>query len=170
MADGSTETKLGRDVFVALAAVGWADGKLDAAEADAIVRCALEEGLELEEVAAIEEATQNPVDMGSIDLGAMSKADRLFVYAVATWIVGIDGHVAKAEEEALAELGVLLKIPEKPRAHASAIAAEIGKLGESTDPAFFNLPKLRRTLKLRLAEARKLRESQRVDDSDEAEV
>ena len=35
--------RLGRDVYVALAAVGWADGHLDQDEADAIVRTALEE-------------------------------------------------------------------------------------------------------------------------------
>jgi hypothetical protein len=34
------KTRLGRDVYVALAAVGWADGKLDQDEADAIVRAA----------------------------------------------------------------------------------------------------------------------------------
>ena len=34
--------KMGRDVFIALAAIGWADGTLDADEADAIVRAALD--------------------------------------------------------------------------------------------------------------------------------
>jgi uncharacterized membrane protein YebE (DUF533 family) len=159
----SEEPKLGQDVFLALAAVGWADGKLDADEADAIVRCALEEGLELEEIAAIEEATKKPVDIGDIDISKLGKADRLFVYAVATWIVRIDGQVADAEKDALEKLGETLKIPEKPRQHADAIASEIGTLGESDKPAFYNLPKLRRTLKHRLAEARKLRESERVD-------
>ena len=154
----SDEPKLGQDVFIALAAVGWADGKLDTDEADAIVRCALEEGLELEDINAIEEATKNPVDIGDFDLGKLSKADRLFVYAVGTWIVQIDGHVADEEKEALEKLGAALKIPEKPRQHAETIAAEIGKLGESDKPAFYNLPKLRRTLKHRLSEAKKLRE------------
>ena len=50
-----SEAKLGRDVFVALAAIGWADGKLDDEEADAIVRTAVEEGL------TIEETTDDPV-------------------------------------------------------------------------------------------------------------
>ena len=52
------ETRLGTDVFVALAAIGWADGQLDADEADAIVRAAADEGLSLEEIAAIEESTR----------------------------------------------------------------------------------------------------------------
>jgi tellurite resistance protein len=38
----------GRDVFIALAAVAWADGTLDPDEADAIVRAAADLGVELE--------------------------------------------------------------------------------------------------------------------------
>ena len=65
--------RLGRDVFLALAAIGWADGKLDAEEADAIVRTALEEGLELDEISEIEEATKTPIDLSVIDRSAMSQ-------------------------------------------------------------------------------------------------
>lgn len=151
------ETKLGRDVFIALAAVGWADGKLDADEADAICRAALEEGLEIEEIEEIEAIVKEPVDIGAIDITGMSKADRLFVYAVGSWISTIDGRVAEAERDALEALGVALKIPERPREHAEAIAAEVAALGESDAPSFFNLPKLRATLKKRLAEAALLR-------------
>jgi uncharacterized membrane protein YebE (DUF533 family) len=158
------ETKLGKDVFLALAAVGWADGKLGSDEADAIVRCALDEGLELEEISAIEEATKKPLELDDIDVSRMSKADRLFVYAVATWIVRIDGDVAPAETDALARLGDALKIPAKPREHASTIAAEIGNQGESDKAAFYNLPKLRRTLQKRLEDARNLRQSAANED------
>src|SRR5687767_6810604 len=112
-----TRARLGRDVFIALAAIGWADGKLDPEEADAIVRTALEEGLELEEIAEIEDATKNPVDMGVIDRSNMTKADRLFVYAVASWMTRLDGDMSDAEVEALAKLGAALKVPEAPRAH-----------------------------------------------------
>jgi uncharacterized membrane protein YebE (DUF533 family) len=159
------ETRLGRDVFIALAAVGWADGKLDVDEADAICRAALEEGLELDEIEEIEKATKSPVDIGSIDISGMSKADRLFVYAVGSWISRIDGKVAPEEQEALDRLGAALKIPERPREHAETIAAEIGALGESDDAAFFNLPKLRATLKVRLAEAARLRAQQDAEQA-----
>ena len=155
------EQKLGRDVFFALAAVGWADGTLDSNEADAIVRTALDEGLDIDEISEIEEATKKPIDIGSIDISKMSKADRLFVYAVASWITRINGTVADEEVEALNKLGKVLKIPERPRVHADSIAREVGTLGESDEPAFYNLPKLRRTLKVRLAEAQKLRAAQK---------
>ncbi|MCA9625626.1 MAG: TerB family tellurite resistance protein [Myxococcales bacterium] len=152
--------KLAHGVFVALAAVGWADGKLDDDEADAIVRTALEEGLALEEIEAIEAATKAPVSFDDIDLGTLSKADRLFVYAVGTWITRVDGSVAEEEQEALDQLGELLRLPEKPRALAANLAAEIGAVSEGDKPAFYNLPMLRKTLKVRLAEAQALRAAQ----------
>src|SRR5262245_37660219 len=109
------EQRLGRDVFLALAAVGWADGRLDDDEADAIVRTALEEGLDLDEISDIEEATKKPRTVGDIDLSNLSKADRLFVYAVASWMARIDGVVAEKERVALDTLGEVLRLPEKPR-------------------------------------------------------
>src|SRR6187551_4114034 len=103
--------RLGRDVYVALAAVGWADGKLDQEEADAIVRTALEEGLDIAEIAEIEAATKQPIDLGVIDRKNLSKEDRLFVYGVACWLTRLDGMVSAAEQTALAQLGETLKVP-----------------------------------------------------------
>ena len=111
-----TKARYGRDVWMALAAIGWADGKLDEDEADAIVRTALDEGLELDEISEIEEATKKSIDIGDIDLSKLSKEDRLFIYAVACWLTRIDGKVTDEEREALTKLGSTLKIPEKATA------------------------------------------------------
>jgi uncharacterized membrane protein YebE (DUF533 family) len=157
-----TQQRLGRDVFLALAAVGWADGKLDADEADAIVRTALEEGLDLDEIEEIEKATKTPLAIGKIDLSKLSKADRLFVYAVASWIASVDGQVRDEERSALDKLGQALRVPERPREHAERIAHEIAGQGESREPVFYNLPKLRKTLKTRLAEAQRLRAEEKA--------
>jgi uncharacterized membrane protein YebE (DUF533 family) len=156
--------RLGRDVFIALAAVGWSDGKLDPDEADAIVRTALEEGLDLEEIAEIEKATKAPVDLAVIDRSTLSKADRLFVYAVASWLIRLDGIVDNRELDALRRLGDLLKLPERPREHADMIALEIADLPEGDRPARYDLPRLRDTLVERLAEAQKLRAAAGTDD------
>jgi uncharacterized membrane protein YebE (DUF533 family) len=161
------EAKLGRDVFLALAAVGWADGKLDSDEADAICRAALEEGLDIDEVSEIEKATKTPVDVGSIDISKLSKADRLFVYAVGSWIARVDGTLADAEKEALEKLGIALRIPSRPRANADAVVDRIGKLSESSKPAFFNLPALRKTLKDKLAQAAAERAQAREEEEEE---
>ena len=150
-------TRLGRDVFMALAAVGWADGKYQQDEADALVRTALEEGLDVEDIAELEESIKSPVSMGSIDLSKLTKEDRLFIYAVASWMIRIDGDTAPAEAAALAKLGDTLKIPEKPRMHADAIAREVAALPEGDSPARFDLPRVRKLIGERLAEARRLR-------------
>jgi uncharacterized membrane protein YebE (DUF533 family) len=149
--------RLGRDVFLALAAIGWADGKLDEEEADAIVRTAVEEGLELDEIAEIEKATKAPIDLEVIDRSSMSKADRLFVYAVASWMIRLDGAVDGRELAVLHRLGDSLKIPERPREHADAIALEIAELPEGDRPSRYDLPKLRQTIAERLEHAQRLR-------------
>jgi uncharacterized membrane protein YebE (DUF533 family) len=153
------ETRFGSDVFVALAAIAWADGQLDADEADAIVRAAVDEGLSLEEIAAIEESTKQPVDLGVIDRKGMSKDDRLFVYAVACWIARLDGRVTPAESDALAKLGERLGVPERPRVHAEAIAREVAERPEGDRPARYDLAGLRRLLGERLRQAQDARHS-----------
>ncbi|MET0790523.1 MAG: hypothetical protein ABW061_03300 [Polyangiaceae bacterium] len=144
------KTGLGRDVYIALAAVGWADGHLDQEEADAIVRTALEEGLEIDEIAEIEEATKNPVDIGVIDRKNLSKEDRLFVYGVASWITRLDGVVTEAEQLALQKLGEALKVPEKPRAVVDGIAQDVANASDER-PDRYDLLALRRIISERLA-------------------
>jgi uncharacterized membrane protein YebE (DUF533 family) len=145
-----TGPALRRDVFIALAAIGWADGKLDADEADAIVRAAVEVGLPLEEIAEIENATQSRVDLGAIDRSGMTKEDRLFVYAIACWIARLDGKVTAEESAALSALGERLGVPERPRVHAEGIAREVAELPEGDRPARYDLVALRRILGERL--------------------
>ena len=149
--------RLGRDVFIALAAIGWADGNLDAEEADAIVRTALEEGLELEEIEDIERATKERVELGVIDRSTLSKADRLFVYAVASWMTRLDGAVSEAEQDALEKLGDVLKVPAGARKSADGIAQEVAVLPEGDRPLRFDLPRLRKIIAERLADAERRR-------------
>jgi len=148
------KTGLGRDVYIALAAVGWADGHLDQEEADAIVRTALEEGLDIDEIAEIEEATKNPVDIGVIDRKNLSKEDRLFVYGVASWITRLDGVVTEAEQGALQKLGDALKVPEKPRAVVDGIAQDVANASDDR-PDRYDLLALRRIISERLAASAK---------------
>ena len=140
------QKRLGRDVFIALAAIGWADGNLDRDEADAIVRTALEEGLGIEEIAEIEEATKHPVEMSVIDRSQMSKEDRLFVYAVASWMTRLDGLVDSKELDALNKLGELLKVPEGARHSADQIAQDVANLPEGDRPHEFDLPGMRKVI------------------------
>jgi uncharacterized membrane protein YebE (DUF533 family) len=140
-----------KDVFIALAAIGWSDGTLDPEEADAIVRCAVEEGLELDQIAEVETATSSRIELGVIDRASLSKEDRLFVYAVARWIAEIDGEVKEEEVKALDMLGERLGIPEQPRAHAEKIVREIAALPDGGRPSRYDLAKLRHVIGERLA-------------------
>jgi preprotein translocase subunit SecD len=151
----ATTPILGKDVYLALAAVGWADGQLTRAGADAIIRTALAEGLELEDIQTIEEATKAPVELGSIDRLGMSKSDRLYVYAVASWIAELDGQKSEQRSDALAKLGDALGVPVAPRKHADTIMKEIA--GQSDRPERFDLITLRQTLDERLEEAHRMR-------------
>jgi len=148
------KTGLGRDVYLALAAVGWADGQLDREEADAIVRTALEEGLDIDEIAEIEEATEKPIDIGVIDRKNLSKEDRLFVYGVASWITRLDGVITDGEQSALNKLGDALKVPEKPRSVVDGIAQDVANSSDDR-PDRYDLLALRRIIGERLALAAK---------------
>jgi hypothetical protein len=90
----------------------------------------------------------------------MSKEDRLFVYAVASWMTWLDGDVSEAEVAALAKLGDALKIPEKPREHADAIMREVAHQSEDIRPLRYDLTALRRIIGERMAEARTARSGQ----------
>jgi hypothetical protein len=147
------QARLQKDVFIALAAIVWADGKLEPDEADAIVRAAVDEGLEIEEIANIEEATQKKIDLGVIDRSTMSKSDRLFVYAVACWIARMDGQVTKEEEEALVQLGERLGVPERPRAAAESIAREVAEMPEGDRPPRYDLARVRTLITERLKQS-----------------
>jgi uncharacterized membrane protein YebE (DUF533 family) len=147
------KTHLGRDVYVALAAVGWADGKLESDEADAIVRAALDEGLELEEIAEIEAATKNPIDLGVIDRKGLSKEDRLYVYGIARWIARMDGVITDAEKAALQKLGDELKVPQRPREIVDGIVDNVAEMSGDARPALYDLGALRTIIGERLAAA-----------------
>lgn len=154
------KTHLGRDVYVALAAVGWADGKLEQDEADAIVRAALEEGLELVEIEEIEAATKNPIDLGVIERKGLSKEDRLYVYGVAAWIARLDGVVTDNETSVLSQLAEALKIPDRPRSIVDKIVLDVAAKSESDRPARYDLGALRRIIAERLAAAQAKREAE----------
>jgi hypothetical protein len=146
------KTRLGRDVYIALAAVGWADGKLESDEADAIVRAALDEGLELADIAEIEEATKRPVDIGTVEQ-KLSKEDRLYVYGIAAWIARMDGVVTDDESSALGKLGDVLKIPDRPREIVMQIVTNVASLSGDNRPARYDLSALRRVIGERLKAA-----------------
>jgi hypothetical protein len=149
---------MGRDVFLALAAIGWADGSLDRDEADAILRTAAEQDLSLEDMEAIEAACKERIELSFFDRTTLSKADRLFVFAVATWMTTLDGTVDDDETHAVSELGALLAIPEGMQAQVQDLARRVAELPEGDRPDRYDLGRLRSVLEDGLSRAAKKRQ------------
>lgn len=141
MSDDAPE--LGKDVYLALAAVGWADGELDADEADAIVKTALEAGLDLEAVKEIEAATKAPVALDTIDVEALSAVDRRFVMAVASWMATLDGELAAGEAETLDALAGQLGVSAQDRADLDIVVREVAYASGGDSPFAYDLLALR---------------------------
>jgi uncharacterized membrane protein YebE (DUF533 family) len=142
----SSFPKLPRDVFLALAAIAWADGRLDVDEADAIVRAAVDAGLDLDEIASIEAATKTRVELGAIDLAGLKREDRVLIYAIACWIARLDGRVTSEESAALDGLAERLGVPERPQALAEALVREVAALPEGDRPVRYDLDRLRKLI------------------------
>jgi uncharacterized membrane protein YebE (DUF533 family) len=147
------EIRLSRDIFLALCAVGWADGDLDREEADGILRAATEAGLDLDDLQQIEAATKVRRSLDQLDRAALSPLERTFVYATAVWLARLDGHVDIGEREVLKKLGDLLGLPDGVRTHASAAALEVAQASGGDRPDRYDFDKLRERLAARLQPA-----------------
>jgi uncharacterized membrane protein YebE (DUF533 family) len=146
--------KVNPDVFIAVGAIAWADGKIDPEESDAIVRAAIEAGLSLDEIARLEESIAGKVDLDrALDRSSMTKEDRLFFYAIATWIARLDGVVTLSESDALASLATKLGVPDRTRARVEALVEEVASMPDGDRPVRYDLPKLRELVGSRLISA-----------------
>ncbi len=142
--------KLSADVFLALCAIGWADGELDREEADGILRAATEADLDIDDLQKIEEATKVSRSLDNLDVTGLGKTERTFIYATAIWVSRLDGHVDPEERLALKKLGDLLGLPDGIRTHASAAALEVAQLPSGDRPARYDFVRLMQRLRERL--------------------
>ncbi|MEM1413779.1 MAG: hypothetical protein AAGH15_02700, partial [Myxococcota bacterium] len=124
-------------------AVGWADGNLDADEADAIVAAALDAGYTLEEVADIEAATKAPTTVAKLSFDALTAAERAFVFSVGVWVSALDGERSFAELRVLGELGDALGLDGAAQAAADERVLEVARRSEDHRPGRFDLGTLR---------------------------
>jgi tellurite resistance protein len=139
-----------RDVYISLAAIGWADGALAPEEAEGILAAARDAGLSVEDIAEIERATKERRPLESLNLEKLSKLERTFIYATAIWLVRLDGKVEVGERLALKSFGDLLGLPDVVRMDASAAAKEIAELPSGDRPARYDFNRLRSCLVERL--------------------
>lgn len=132
-----------KNVYLALAAVGWADGNLDTDEADAIAKLALEDGLDLEEVGALERKIHEPIAITSVDLSGLPPKDRCFVYAVAAWLATLDGELAAEENATLDAIAKQLGLDAERTQDLEIVVRQVAYESGSDRPFDYDLAKLR---------------------------
>jgi serine/threonine protein kinase/DNA-binding response OmpR family regulator len=110
---GLFEERLPAAVFLVLLAVGWADGRLDDDERDAVLMAAEVEGLDEAELAKLRAAAVERVELDSIDVSRLRLPARNYVYAVARWIALLDGELSEREAAALRILGFVLRMAQQ---------------------------------------------------------
>jgi uncharacterized membrane protein YebE (DUF533 family) len=101
---------LSLELFQSLLAIGWIDGELAESERDAILAAARQSGLAAADLAKLEAMAGSPVTFSDMDFTPLSAEQRLFVYAVASWVAKVDDIVTGDERAALHAIGTLLGI------------------------------------------------------------
>jgi hypothetical protein len=136
--------------FVALAAVGWADGRLTRSEATALVEAAKKHGLAGDDLAAVEASTKNKIALDAFDPGTMTVWDCVVTYALASWLARLDGVQSTSESEVLKKLGDRLRLDDAIQQRAAGAAFDIAVLPEGGRPERYDFAKLIARLRERL--------------------
>lgn len=143
--------QLKRESFLAIAAVGWADGRMSREEAAGLVRAAQASGLEGEDLAAVEAAAkQGGASLASFDPSGLSDAERALTYAIASWLARVDGVVDPSEREALKQLGGVLGLPADRLAFAASAAFDVSVLPGGHRPEKYDFAALVAQLRKKL--------------------
>jgi tellurite resistance protein len=132
--------KLGKDVFVALAAVAWSDGEIAEKEAQALVHAAEKCGVD--DVEAVKNATKTKVELSAIKSLGLSADDKILTYAIAAWLARVDGVVMPEEKDALVKLGETLGLADGDRTRASAAAFQAEKESGEGRPSRYDFGSL----------------------------
>jgi hypothetical protein len=145
------DKSLPKESFLALAAIGWADGSLQRVEAVGLLRAAKECGLEGGDLAEVERAAKNrSASLADVDLRGLSRWKQVLTYALASWFAALDGVISTSEHETLVKVGDRLGLDPALRARAAAAANDIACLPGGGKPERYDFVKLVARLKERL--------------------
>jgi uncharacterized tellurite resistance protein B-like protein len=148
--------KLGKNVFLALTAVGMADGAASEGELEALAHAARECGIDGTDLDEVKDAARaGKGDFTGVRKLQLTPEERLFTYAIATWLVRIDGVVMPEEKMALARLGDALVLADGDRTRASAASYKVAQLDPAQRPQRFDLAALGDAIRTALAESRR---------------
>jgi len=128
--------------FLALAAIGWADGSLQRIERTGLLRAASECGLTAEELALVEHASTDQRTLDGVELGGLTRWEQVLTYALASWFAALDGVVSTSEHETLVRLGDALGLDPALRKRATAAAYDIFCIPGAGRPERYDFVKL----------------------------
>jgi hypothetical protein len=137
---------LSKETFIALAAIAWADGFVAYDEARAICHAAASCGIIGPDFDDIERATRQRQAIWMIDATKLSHEQRMFCFAMATWIAYVDGRVVAEETAMIEALGDALALEPRERLIATAAAAELGAQDPDSRPSRYDIVELARRL------------------------
>jgi hypothetical protein len=145
---------LPKQSFLALAAIGWADGSLQPIEATGLLRAAREAGVAGDDFAEVEHAVTNKTTLDSFDVSSLSPQDQVLTYALAAWFAQLDGVVSTSEKGPLADLGDRLGLTQPIRVRAAAAANDIACLPGGGRPERYDFQKLSERLREKLPQVK----------------
>jgi tellurite resistance protein len=141
---------LRKEGFLAVVAVARADGLVRAEEAQGLLGAAREVGLTEAELDEVKLALDTGLALESLELGALTGAERALTYAFAMWLAKIDGVVNADELKALRQLRALLALPDPKLKLAASAAFDISCLPGGNRPDKFEFSKLEARLREKL--------------------
>jgi hypothetical protein len=133
---------LPKQSFLALAALGWADGSLQQVEAVGLVRAAKACGVSGSDLAEVERASRQRTALDAASLGGMTTNEQVLTYALASWLASLDGIASTDERKTLAQLGDALGLDDALRKRAASAAFDIACLPEAGRPDRYDFVKL----------------------------
>ncbi len=149
------DTTLRLESFLALAAIGWADGSLQRIEREGLVRAAKECGIGGDDLLLLEKAAREHRTLEGVDLGGLSRWEQVLTYALASWFAALDGVVSTSEHETLVRVGDSLRLDPLLRVRATAAANDIACLPGGGRPDRYDFVKLAARLRERLPQLSK---------------
>jgi hypothetical protein len=141
---------LPKEAFIALAALGWADGSIRPSEKSGLLKAASSCGLAGDDLAAVESALSKETKLDGFVPGDMTDWQRLLTYGLAVWLARLDGVQSTDESDLLKDLAKRLDLDRPKVERAAAAAFDVFCLPEGGRPDRFDFVALDKRLREKL--------------------
>lgn len=142
--------ELPKEAFIALAALGWADGSIRASEKAGLLKAASSCGVAGGDLAEVEAALTKETKLDGFVPGDMSDWQRLLTYGLAVWLARLDGVQSTDESAVLKALAKRLDLDQQKTDRASAAAFDVFCLPEGGRPDRFDFVALDKRMREKL--------------------